>query len=130
MPKASLWVTIGPADKPGYVLSGHTDTVPVTGQAWTSDPYKLRRHDGRLHARGAVDMKGFLAVCLALAPRMQAAGLATPIHLAHSGMGTVAHSNNDGFHSHIAADPNVRRPTSRRPIMMKPLNTRRNISPA
>ena len=84
LPKASLWVTIGPPERAGYVLSGHTDTVPVTGQAWTSDPYALRRHGGRLHARGAVDMKGFLAVCLALVPRMQAAGLSTPIHLAIS----------------------------------------------
>ncbi len=84
LPKASLWVTIGPDDTPGYVLSGHTDTVPVTGQAWTSDPYMLRRANGRLYARGAVDMKGFLAVCLAMAPRMAEADLAQPIHLAIS----------------------------------------------
>lgn len=84
LPKASLWVTIGPPDRAGYVLSGHTDTVPVTGQAWTSDPYRLRRDGDRLHARGAVDMKGFLAVCLALAPHMARAKLATPIHLAIS----------------------------------------------
>ncbi len=82
--KASLWVTIGPQDRPGYVLSGHTDTVPVTGQAWTSDPYTLTERDGRLYGRGAVDMKGFLAVCLAHVPGIQAANLATPIHLAIS----------------------------------------------
>lgn len=84
LPKAALWVTIGPADRAGYVLSAHTDTVPVTGQRWTSDPYRLRRDGRRLHARGAVDMKGFLAVCLAMVPRMAAAGLALPIHLAIS----------------------------------------------
>ena len=84
LPKASLWVTIGPEDRSGWVLSGHTDTVPVTGQAWTSDPYRLRRDNGRVHARGAVDMKGFVAVCLAMAPRMARAGLAVPIHLAIS----------------------------------------------
>jgi len=37
--KASLWVTIGPADRPGIVLSGHTDVVPVAGQAWSGDPF-------------------------------------------------------------------------------------------
>jgi acetylornithine deacetylase len=84
LPKASLWVTIGPPDQPGYILSGHTDTVPVTGQSWTSPPFRLRRDGDRLHARGAVDMKGFLAVCLAAVPRMAAAGLQTPIHLAIS----------------------------------------------
>ncbi len=84
LPKASLWVTIGPPDRPGYILSGHTDTVPVTGQAWTSDPYRLRRANGRLHARGAVDMKGYIAVCLGMVPRMAEADLAQPIHLAIS----------------------------------------------
>ena len=33
--KANLWATIGPADAPGIVLSGHTDVVPVEGQAWS-----------------------------------------------------------------------------------------------
>lgn len=84
LPKSALWVTIGPADTQGWVLSGHTDTVPVTGQRWTGDPYRLRRADGRLFARGAVDMKGFLAVCLAAVPSMAAANLARPIHLAIS----------------------------------------------
>lgn len=82
--KASLWVTIGPADRPGYVLSGHTDTVPVTGQRWTSDPYRMVERDGRVYGRGAVDMKGFVAVCLAMVPRMVGAKLARPIHLAIS----------------------------------------------
>lgn len=82
--KTSLWVTIGPPERAGFILSGHTDTVPVTGQAWTSDPFRLRRGADRFHARGAVDMKGFLAVCLALVPQMTRAGLETPIHLAIS----------------------------------------------
>lgn len=84
LPKASLWVTIGPVDRPGYILSGHTDTVPVTGQSWTTDPYWLTERDGRLFGRGTVDMKGFVAVCLAKVPAMQRARLRTPIHLAIS----------------------------------------------
>ena len=82
--KANLWVTIGPEDQPGYVLSGHCDTVPVDGQAWTSDPFTLREAGGRLHGRGTADMKGFLAVCLAKMPEMAAAVLKRPIHLAIS----------------------------------------------
>ena len=84
LPKASLWVTIGPQDRPGYVLSGHTDTVPVEGQAWTSNPYEMVERDGRLYGRGTCDMKGFVAACLAKVPAMQRARLATPIHLAIS----------------------------------------------
>jgi acetylornithine deacetylase len=46
--KANLWATIGPADQPGVILSGHTDTVPVDGQDWASDPFKLEDRNGRL----------------------------------------------------------------------------------
>ncbi|WP_024517218.1 acetylornithine deacetylase [Bradyrhizobium sp. Tv2a-2] len=82
--KASLWVTIGPKDKPGIVLSGHTDVVPVEGQAWTHNPFEMIERDGRLYGRGTTDMKGFVATCLAMVPEMQRAPLATPIHLAIS----------------------------------------------
>ncbi|WP_311791388.1 M20/M25/M40 family metallo-hydrolase, partial [Pantoea sp. UBA5923] len=56
--KASLLAVIGPQDKPGIVLSGHTDVVPVDGQQWQSDPFCLQQRDGRLYGRGAADMKG------------------------------------------------------------------------
>jgi acetylornithine deacetylase len=54
------------------VLNGHTDVVPVDGQAWTSDPFQLTRRDGRLYGRGTTDMKGFLACMLAAVPMFQA----------------------------------------------------------
>lgn len=82
--KANLFATIGPPDRPGIILSGHTDVVPVEGQTWSVDPFQLTRRDGRLLGRGTCDMKGFLAVCLALVPEMTAANLDTPIHLAFS----------------------------------------------
>ncbi|KMO33930.1 acetylornithine deacetylase [Methylobacterium tarhaniae] len=82
--KAALWITVGPADRPGYVLSGHSDVVPVEGQDWTHPPFRLTEIDGRLYGRGTSDMKGFLAVCLALLPEMAAAPLARPLHLAIS----------------------------------------------
>ena len=82
--KASLWATIGPEDRPGMVLSGHTDVVPVAGQSWTSDPFALIERDGRLYGRGTTDMKGFVAVCLAMVPEISRAKLAMPIHLAFS----------------------------------------------
>jgi acetylornithine deacetylase len=82
--KASLWVTIGPRDRGGLVLSGHTDVVPVAGQDWSSNPFELVERDGRLYGRGTTDMKGFVAVCLAMVPEIQRARLAMPIHLAIS----------------------------------------------
>ena len=58
-----------------------SNTVPVDGQAWTADPFTLRREADRLVARGAADMKGFVACCLAAVPGFLAAGLRRPIHL-------------------------------------------------
>ena len=55
--------------------------MPVDGQAWSGDPFTLRREQGRLLARGAADMKGFVACCLAAVPGFLAAGLRRPIHL-------------------------------------------------
>ncbi|WGF88514.1 acetylornithine deacetylase [Marinivivus vitaminiproducens] len=82
--KANLFATIGPADRPGVILSGHTDVVPVDGQAWDTDPFALTARDGRLYGRGSCDMKGFDAVILALVPEMMRAKLRRPIHLALS----------------------------------------------
>ncbi len=82
--KASLWVTIGPENTPGIVLSGHTDVVPVERQPWTGDPFKLIERDGRYYGRGTTDMKGFVAVCLAMVPEISGANLKMPIHLAIS----------------------------------------------
>ena len=90
--KANLFATVhgrnGPAApgtaKPGIVLSGHTDVVPVDGQAWDTDPFKATISNGRLFARGACDMKGFLGVALAMTPRFAAADLKIPLHFALS----------------------------------------------
>ncbi|MCX8254121.1 Acetylornithine deacetylase [Beijerinckiaceae bacterium RH AL1] len=79
--KAALLATVGPEGDGGVVLSGHTDVVPVKGQKWSSDPFKLRRDGDRLYGRGACDMKAFDALCLAMLPRWKRAGLARPIHL-------------------------------------------------
>ena len=79
--KASLFVTLGPAQASGICLSGHTDVVPVEGQAWSSDPFTLTQRGDRLYGRGSADMKGFIAVCLAKLAAYKNHTLATPIHL-------------------------------------------------
>jgi acetylornithine deacetylase len=82
--KANLFATIGPQDRPGIVLSGHTDVVPVDDQDWTSDPFKLAQRDGKLFGRGVCDMKGFVAIATAFASEFAKRDLKTPIHLAMS----------------------------------------------
>ena len=82
--KANLFATIGPADRPGLILSGHTDVVPVDDQNWSSDPFALTEADGRWYGRGTADMKGFIATALARVPEFKARVVETPVHLAFS----------------------------------------------
>ncbi|WP_112320916.1 acetylornithine deacetylase [Oceanibium sediminis] len=82
--KANLLASFGPTDRAGYILSGHTDVVPVDGQTWSTEPFELTERDGKLFGRGTTDMKGFLACCLAMAPKIAAAPLKAPLHIAFS----------------------------------------------
>jgi acetylornithine deacetylase len=82
--KANLFATLGPDKQGGYVLSGHTDVVPVDGQDWSSDPFKAEVRGDKVFGRGACDMKGFIAAALAKLPEIAAAKLVRPIHFALS----------------------------------------------
>jgi len=82
--KANIYAQVGPSVPGGVVLSGHTDVVPVDGQDWTEDPFRLSERNGRLHGRGSCDMKGFDALALALVPQMLEAGLKRPVQIALS----------------------------------------------
>jgi acetylornithine deacetylase len=80
--KANLFATIGPDANGGIVLSGHTDVVPVTDQAWTTDPFEMAERNGRLYGRGTCDMKGFIAAAVIMAPRLTEAVRDRPLHFA------------------------------------------------
>jgi len=82
--KAGLFARIGPVDKAGILLSGHTDVVPVAGQSWATDPFALVVQNGKAYGRGTTDMKGYLACVLALADRASLAKLKQPLKLAFS----------------------------------------------
>lgn len=80
----NLFASIGPVDRPGYVLSGHMDVVSAEGQAWSRDPFTLTNDNGCNFGRGSVDMKGFLACVLAMVPEFAAMPLKRPVHIAFS----------------------------------------------
>jgi len=86
--KANLFATLGDSKKPGLILSGHTDVVPVDGQSWDTDPFVATERDGKLYARGSADMKGFIGIILTQAPKFVAAlndnRLDAPLHYALS----------------------------------------------
>lgn len=82
--RSNLFATIGPSDGRGIVLSAHTDVVPVEGQNWTSDPFRLTSRGNRLTGRGTSDMKGFIACVLSVVPELLAMPLIRPIHIALS----------------------------------------------
>lgn len=76
--KAGLFASAGP-DGAGILLSAHSDVVPVSGQSWRRDPFRLTEENGRLYGRGTTDMKGFLASMLALADRVAGSELGKPL---------------------------------------------------
>jgi acetylornithine deacetylase len=82
--KANLHARLGPAGAGGVMLSGHSDVVPVDGQAWSVPAFELTERDGRLYGRGTADMKGFIACVLAAVPRFLARPLRRPLHIAIS----------------------------------------------
>src|ERR1700736_1342312 len=86
--KANLFATLGDSAKPGFIMSGHSDVVPVDGQNWDTDPFRITERDGKLFARGSADMKGFIGIALAQAPKFVAAlhsnRLDAPLHYALS----------------------------------------------
>ncbi len=79
--KANLHAMVGPRVAGGVALSAHVDCVPVEGQDWRANPFRLRREAGRLIGRGATDMKGFAACAIAMMPEFAAMDLQRPVHL-------------------------------------------------
>jgi acetylornithine deacetylase len=82
--KANLFATLGPERDGGYVLSGHSDVVPVDGQEWSSEPFSAEIREAKVYGRGAADMKGFIAAALALLPEFTSLALKRPLHFAFS----------------------------------------------
>ncbi len=82
--KHAVFCQVGPDVPGGVVLSGHTDVVPIEGQAWTSDPWTVTERDGKLYGRGTCDMKGFDALALHALQRAQRSDLKRPLQIALS----------------------------------------------
>ncbi len=82
--KVNLAIFVGPetdGEGRGLVLSGHTDVVPADEPDWTSDPFVLTDAGDRWVGRGACDMKGFVALAVDTAARLDPAGLRHPLVL-------------------------------------------------
>lgn len=82
--KANLFATLGEGKPAGLILSGHTDTVPWDGQAWSVDPLGGVVRDGRLYGRGSADMKSFIATAVAHAETFLNSRAPFAIHFAFS----------------------------------------------
>lgn len=80
--KANLLATTGKGSEGGIVLSGHSDVVPVEDETWTGAPFVAMRRGQKIYGRGTVDMKGFIACALALAPWFAELDLDRPLHIA------------------------------------------------
>jgi acetylornithine deacetylase len=82
--KANLFATLGEGKPGGIVLSGHTDTVPWDGQAWTLEPLSGTVQDGRLYGRGSADMKSYIGLVVAQTHAWLQADLPHALHYAFS----------------------------------------------
>lgn len=123
--KANLFATIPAHDGAvtgGIMLAGHTDVVPVDGQAWDSDPFTPEIRVGRLYGRGTTDMKAFSGAILGFLPEFLSRPLAEPLHFAwtydeevgcHGAVVLLAELAARGIHPRIGF---VGEPTSMRPV--------------
>ena len=90
--KANLFATLGEGKTAGIILSGHTDTVPWTGQDWSVDPLGAVVKDlpgpqgvqsgQRLYGRGSADMKGFIGTAVSQAEAFLNSAAPYAIHFA------------------------------------------------
>jgi len=82
--KAALYAHVGPQVDGAVVLSGHTDVVPVDGQAWDTDPFVVVEKGDKLYGRGTCDMKGFDALGIWALVEAHKRGVKRPLQLALS----------------------------------------------
>ncbi len=68
----------GRGDAPPLLLYGHVDVVPTSGQRWQVPPFEGRIMDGYVWGRGALDMKGGVAMLISAFLRAKAEGLSLP----------------------------------------------------
>jgi acetylornithine deacetylase len=82
--KANVLCYAGPEAnmEQGLLVSGHMDVVPVAGQPWETDPFRLTEKDGLLYGRGTTDMKGFIAATVEALSGVDTTGLVAPVVLA------------------------------------------------
>ncbi len=127
--KADLIATIGPNVEGGLVLSGHTDVVPVEGQDWHTDPFEMVEVGGRIYGRGTSDMKGFIAVVLALVPEILALPLVKPLHFVFSYDEEVGCLGAPGLIARLMRDkPKPRAAIIGEPTSMKLVNAHKGIT--
>lgn len=103
--KASLYAHVGPLEEGGVVLSGHTDVVPIDGQDWATDPWRVVETDGKLYGRGTCDMKGFDALALWALVQAQISGVKRPLQIALSHDEEVGCTGAPPMIDHMRANP-------------------------
>lgn len=82
--RANLLIWKGPqvgSNRAGLTLSGHLDVVPAEEAGWSSPPFVLTETADGLTGRGAVDMKGFVALAVNLLAAMPAERMTAPLAL-------------------------------------------------
>ncbi|MFW5836302.1 MAG: M20/M25/M40 family metallo-hydrolase, partial [bacterium] len=64
--RANILVRLAPDRDDRLIILGHLDVVKADSAAWDHEPFAAEIDDGYLYGRGALDMKYFVAVALAV----------------------------------------------------------------
>jgi acetylornithine deacetylase len=68
--------TLAGSEHRSLILNGHVDVVPIGERSlWSIDPFGAEMRDGRIYGRGALDMKGGVAINVAVARAIRDLGL-------------------------------------------------------
>jgi succinyl-diaminopimelate desuccinylase len=71
--------------KPALVFSAHTDTLPACNGDWTHKPFSGHIAEGRVHGRGACDMKSGLVAMISAAVALRNTPMQGDLILAFTG---------------------------------------------
>ncbi len=113
--------------RPTVLLYGHFDVQPVVdADAWETDPFAPTVADGRIHARGAADMKcGLWASLLAVGDVLRSGGLPVNLRVLMEGeeevlspnLRPLLHEMRDDLACDFAVTADGAQPTAGRPII-------------
>jgi acetylornithine deacetylase/succinyl-diaminopimelate desuccinylase-like protein len=97
----------GRGDAPRLLLQGHVDVISTANQNWSHSPFAAEIADGYVWGRGALDMKGGVAMMLAAILRARAENLVPPGDIVFAALADEENFSNYGAKYIVAKHPEL-----------------------